>query len=432
MNDEGSLILSELSQDKQLDILRWLLGAQEGQWLLRTAAAYGAVESLKLYAKVRSAQAKAEIKAMLALYGKTKAENLYDAAQILENYLKTVYDQRGWQGTFKPTATEANNNGTARIEIEVSRFVPLENAKKIGQTAPEALALMCDSLWGGWFEALLPDAELHVSSQIAGTNGRTTDLFIVSAYDPSLVMTMPIATPMYPPATPIETPPAPATSPIAELLQIPLEQLAPPQPAPIADPYGMYPPSNPSQPAPPPSNEAARPVSRLQQAMQKKQGDTAPAPVPSAPPKPAVDPLTLPQPVAPDTKPVASQALFMTDMEQKARDSVDRSKRKNPQIMQKLFLSKQARELLSESAENPEPEEISIAGGIETILQKLIAQELIAKPGSITVGVHIMTLPSGGIQIRVGDRVYEAVSDVPPGRIRELLQQAVAQFNEQF
>jgi hypothetical protein len=423
--------VSQINPERQFDILRWLVAAQEGQWLVRTAAAYGAVESLKLYGKVRSTQAKSEMKAILTLLGKTKADNLADASQILAEFLRAVYGERGWAGTFKTTAGEASNNGTARVEIEVNRFIALDNAKKVGQGSPEALALMFDTLWSSWFEALLPDADLHVTTQLAGSGGRITDLFIVSAYDPNLAMTMPIATPANKPTSPdmpyayepVPSPPA-ASSPIAELLQIPLEQIVPPkiEPAPVADPYGLSPSTSTSTPP-----ESVRPASRLQQAMQKKQGDAPSAP--ASPAQPAIDPLTAPHPVEPSTKPNNLSPLFQTDLDKQARDSVDRSKRKNPAIMQKLFLSKQARDMLAESADNPGQEALSIAGGIETILQRLIAQELAVRPGSITVGVHILSLPSGGIQIRVGDRMYEAVSDVPPGRIRELLEQAVAEFN---
>jgi hypothetical protein len=444
--------MNQINPDKQFEILRWLLGAQEGQWLVRTAAAYGAVESLKLYGKVRATQAKAEMKAMLTLAGKTKAETLSEAAQILQEYIKMVYGERGWLGTFKLSATEANNNGTVRLEIEVSRFTPLENAKKIGQSAPEALTLLCDSLWGGWFEALLPEAELHVSTQLAGTNGRIVDTFIVSAYDPNMVLTMPIM--------PLESASPPlAASPIAELLQIPLGPVKA-ESLPAVDPYGLstadlrIPAADNPASLPNSTTDFVRPASRLQQAMQKRQGDnigqpqanigqsdrttTGQPPANSgqpqgvAPTPNPVDPLTVPHPTSPNSAPAIRDSYYQTDFDQKARDNVDKSKRKNPAIMQKIFLSKEARELLADSSNKPEQPQVSIAGGIEGILQRLIAQELAVRPGSITVGVHVMTLPSGGVQIRVGDRVYEAVSDVPPGRIRELIQQAVAEWSEQL
>lgn len=234
----------QINEDKQLEILRWLLGAQEGQWLVRAAAVYGAPESLKLSGKVRVAQAKAEMKAMLTLVGKAKAEDLADAAKILETFLLMVYGERGWSGTLRVMATEATNNGTGRLEIEAVRCPPIDNAKKVGQAAPEALASLCDAVWSSWFEVLLPDYELYVAVQLAGTNGRTVDLFNVTAYDPTFIATMPVMPVMSMRDTSATAPvSAPASSPIAELLQIPLEPLAQPknEPAPLPNPYTTNP-----------------------------------------------------------------------------------------------------------------------------------------------------------------------------------------------
>lgn len=68
----------------------------------------------------------------------------------------------------------------------------------------------------------------------------------------------------------------------------------------------------------------------------------------------------------------------------------------------------------------------TLADGIEIILQDLIRRE--AEP--LHQAIHVESTESGGVRILVGDRIYFSVSEMPEGRVKGLLQQAVQHWNK--
>ncbi len=421
----------ELKGNKPIELLRWLLSTIEGQWLMKTSAAYGPGEAIKLSSKVRSAFGKTEMKAMLALIGKSKADDLADSIEIVQTYLTLVYGERGWVGSFRQTG--GNNGGVGRVEIEVVKCGALDNLKKAA-SGGEGLALACEMMWNSWFEVLLPEWQIEVTSQFAGTNGRTSDLYTVSCFPQDFEVEVPMLESQ---PAPVQAPPTPM-SPVAAALQMVEE----PPAQPINMDYTSYTP--PVQAAPPVQNNPWPPATQpstslapiapanivpqggsLAERMANKRASQTPE-----------QPQLIAEPPAPPPPPAlrydlkSGQALYAKDYDKEAKESVERTERKRNKIMQKLFISKEARQLMEVGNEKPLTPEFSLAAGIESILQQLITQENTLLPGVINEQVHVVSGADGDLQIHVGTKVYSAVGDVPPGRIRELLQTAVERWGE--
>jgi hypothetical protein len=127
--------------------------------------------------------------------------------------------------------------------------------------------------------------------------------------------------------------------------------------------------------------------------------------------------------------PDSGRPLFSENLDDEVKRSVERRKsQKGMTFMSRLMLSKEAQEMLKGSEDEKPVQLLSLAGGVEINLQRLLGQELVRQPGSITEPVHVVDGPDGDLQIHVGRQVYSSVGEVPPGRILELLQQAVAEW----
>ncbi len=473
----------EINRDKQTELLRWLLATLDGQWLSKTAAMYSPADASKLNSRVHTTLGRTEMKAMLSLLGKSRADNLSDAVEIIKTYLNLAYGERGFNGTFRPV--QAAGGGQQRLEIEVARFSGLDNIKKVAQAAGERPGMATQELWSIWFETLLPDEQVEVSVQSKPTG----DLVVVTATSDSFVAPLPL-----------DLAPQEEISPIAAVLQIPLEpaQPAPPparasgfgappaNPATSAMPSGNSPASNPTEKpqgypftsgynyrpeaeptalgysgpveapmhpsnlpsvssTPSSSVEPARPATGMNEAgaarstggslnqrlMRQKQGDNAEM-LPHGTP-PALqnqESAGLVPPGALKVNPTSGRPLFADDLDEEAKKSVEKRKpQKGLPFMSRLMISKEAREMLEQSGdEKPMLAAFSLAGGVEAALQRLVAQELAQQPGSIIEPIHVVDGPEGELQIHVGARMYSSVGDVPPGQVRELLQQAVDEW----
>ncbi len=427
----------EIKAERQLEFLRWVFSTLDGQWLIKTSAAYSPADSLKLSGKVRGALGKSEMRAMLALLGKNKADNLADAVEIIKTFLQLAYGERGFAGVFR------NGQGANRIEIEITKWNLLENLRKAASGSNESLSLTTELLWSSWFETLLPDTQVEVAVQFAGSGGRSTDLFSIvcfsedegqwlAASEPAPQASMP-PTAVVPTPAPVTVPPA-ELSPIAAALQMPLEDkpvessdytsYTPPAQAfnvPLPLVAESVPPVAPptSLPTPPPAPTGGSLAQRL---ASKRQQET-PAVAEPAAPSPEMIPL-----IHYDTK--TAKPLFSEDIDKKVKETVERRELKRNKLMQKIFISKEARELLDKGAEQEIVPEFSLAMGIENELQKLITRENMLIPDSITEIVHVVAGPDGELQIQVGNKVYSAIGDIPESRVKQLLQQAVQEWGD--
>jgi hypothetical protein len=448
-----------IDKDKQLDIMRWLMYAWDGQWLGRTAAVYGAGEAAKMNSRVRSAFAKIEMKGLLALVGKKQADNLSDAAEMLRTYFDLVFGERGFQGRFSPVA--AAPGGGSRLEIQVVKLTALDSLKKVAQAANEPATGACELLWTTWFESLLPDAQLQVASRsengyevyhvvsLAEQFTATPDLFDVPmpaefarpvapapvVVAPSPVQPLPANVPNMPPALPKLEPPTPspvsfsASSPIAEALQIPMEQVKPPE----ARPAGLIGGSEPGA------------TVNQQSGMGGRLLGNAPAPlsfadlVPGNPPAQAqtAPPPAFVAPVAPAGTPLPSlgvdtsgRPLFSGDLQEEAKMRAIRTKNKTQGGFGRLFMSKQARELMDKAVDEPVMQVTSVAAKVDSVLQPKLQAARQLNPGVYPEIVRVVGGPEGELQIVVGNQVYQSVNDMPPGPVQDIIRQAVDEWSE--
>ncbi|HEX2914233.1 MAG TPA: hypothetical protein VH186_25765 [Chloroflexia bacterium] len=457
----------QINTDKQLDILRWMIYSLDGQWLARTSAVYGPEEASKLNTRVRASFGKLEMKALLALLGKKQAANLSDAAEMLKAYFTLAFGERGFQGQFKPVI--ASPGGSARLEVEVQKLVALESLKKAAQQAKEDPALACELLWNSWLETLLPEASLQITIRSLPAG----ELYQIDSLAEIFTSPLPVPTAISTPAStvpePVSTENEEGLSPIAAALRIPLDQVAPSAstgPAPVSDPYASNSFSFNSPPPPlasdtrpgavPPIGESEvsgqRPGSGLSRRIRlQSSGSDNSALEPSglnsypAETTPAWQPesfagqptwesshpdSTVPPPASLGLDPNTGRPLFSSTPESEAKDALRSYKSRNLPLMSRMFMSKEARELFAKSSEQPVVRPVSIAANVDLILQRKLAQARMAQPGSYPEDIRVVGGMDGGVQIVIGNRTYDSVSDVPAGPIRAILNAAVEEWSE--
>ncbi len=468
-----------IDPQKQTEVLRWLMFAWDGQWQARALALYGPVEASRLSARVRSAFGKVEMRALLSLVGKERAVNLADAAGLLETYFNFVWGERGFQGRFLPPETAPN--GTPRMTVQVRQMTALESLKKAAQSAGEDPSLACEMLWSAWLETLLPDSQVQVTARL----GDNYDQFQIDNLGEALPNPVPFPGREVAPASPNpKSPHLPdeadfEESPIAAALQIPLERVAPGHTGELSqpnmdDPYA----SGPASYSPPPGSTGNSPgpdslryapapstnnlfstqqligagepgadhnllrrggtgglTSRLQQKAENAQPSEAQqaqarrvTPPPQAAPLPAI-PDFQPAPFGPyQNDPATGRPLFSTDPEEEARSKVLRSK--NLPLMSRLFMGKEARELIDRGKDEPMVHLSSIAEKVDFILQRRMAQARMANPGQFLESVRVTGGPEGALEILIGNQRFSSIDQIPPGPTLGIIRQAVEEYSQ--
>lgn len=466
-----------IDPQKQTEFLRWLMFAWDGQWQARAVAVYGPVEAFRLNARVRAAFGKVEMKALLALVGKEHAVNLADAANLLETYFNFVWSDRGFQGQFLPPETAPN--GMSRMVVQVRQMTALDSLKKAAQAAGEDPRLCCEMLWHAWLETLLPDTQFQVTARL----GDSYDMFQISGLSEAVSNPVPFPGRDIAPATQAELPDEAdfEESPIAAALQIPLERVAPgitgelTPAAELADPYASGPasysppPGSTSTPPPPeslryaPAPTTTRLFSTQQligatepgadqnlarkggtgalttRLQQKEKGDTTQttdAFVPvlrNAPPAPPIQPTvpTVPadwQPVPPYTiDPATGRPLFSTDPEEEAKAKILRSK--SLPLMSRLFMGKEARELMERGKDEPMAQVSNVAEKVDFILQRRLGQARVTNPGQYLESVRVLSGADGALEILIGNQRFSSIDQVPAGPIFDIIRQSVEEYS---
>jgi hypothetical protein len=473
-----------IDPQKQTEVLRWLMFAWDGQWQARILALYGPTEASRLGARVRSAFGKVEMRALLSLVGKERAVNLADAANLLETYFNFVWGERSFQGRFLPP--ETGPNGMPRLTVQVREMTALESLKKAAQAAGEDPSLACEMLWSAWLETLLPDTQVQVTARL----GDTYDQFQIDNLGEALPNPVPFPGRAAAPAaenanndTDLPDEAAFEESPIAAALQIPLERVAPGltgelNPPSMDDPYA----SGPASYSPPPGTTGATPgpdslryapapttnnlfstqqligasepgadqnllrrggtgglTSRLQQKAETPASHAPPTeaaqaqvrsvtPPPQAAPLPAM-PDFQPAPYVPyQNDPATGRPLFSTDPEEEARSKVLRSK--NLPLMSRLFMGKEARELIDRGKGEPMVHLTSVAEKVDFILQRRMAQARMTNPGQFLESVRVVGGPEGSLEILIGNRRFSSIEQVPPGPTLDIIRQAVEEYSQ--
>lgn len=152
----------EINPERQLELLKKLLFAWDAQWFLKSAAAFGPDEALKLNARTRTAFGRLEMKAMLALLGKNQAANLADALEVIQTYHVLAF-------SHNPILSGANlignetTGGRGKAWLGLARCAVLDNAKRaaLPLNPSENHCIYCQMLWQTWLENLLPDAQIE-------------------------------------------------------------------------------------------------------------------------------------------------------------------------------------------------------------------------------------------------------------------------------
>lgn len=495
----------EINQERQLELLRRLLFAWDAQWFLKSAAAFGPDEALKVNARVRAAYGRLEMKAMLALIGQEQAANLADSLEVIKTYHQIAFSHNPILSGTHLVASDTNGN-RGKALVALARCVALDNAKRsaLPVSPSDTNCIYCQMLWTTWFENLLPDAQIEVVFEAQSMQGAPHGVLTVTCYRatsstaatfetpavPAYNPFMPpptnnIATPAavypdVPPVTPVAPSPnspyyaqnlpvAPSSDlpsyyaqslpfvpspdlPSADLSYPPAYPPSEPIPSSYVNAEASYPPPLPVAPPPaapliggnevatPATNRAAAPSGSLRQRLQQNR-DAAQSNVSNIG-KQAASPLNSPvskansdEPMLVPTThidPVTGRPLFSGDMERLIDSGVKNTKKRSLNLISRVMLSKEAQQLLKESADNPTPPVVpmTLANSIDTILQRLLIAEQNERPGYVSGVVRVSNRPNGDLQIQIGSNYYDSVEAVPPSRIKDLLQQAVSLWYE--
>ena len=139
--------------EKKARMLALLALAWDGQWFLKVCDEYGWEAAVQLNARVRAAFGRIEMRAMLRALSKQTADDLEDAARIIQIYFQEVL-AAGFDAEFTVEGDQA--------EITVTRCAALLGAKRAGLERHDQACIACRGLWPACFEVLLPGTPVEV------------------------------------------------------------------------------------------------------------------------------------------------------------------------------------------------------------------------------------------------------------------------------
>jgi hypothetical protein len=143
-----------ISDAQQVRMLRKLLLYWDGQWFLKTVDAFGLEAATELNARVRSSFGRIEMSLLLKTVGKSRADDLPDALQLLNTYAR-VFMGGGLRAEF-------TSLGENQAEVIVRHCLAYEGAKRAALPRVDQACTACETLWDAWFETLLPGAQVTV------------------------------------------------------------------------------------------------------------------------------------------------------------------------------------------------------------------------------------------------------------------------------
>lgn len=396
----------EINQERQLELLKRLLFAWDAQWFLKSAAAFGPDEALKVNARTRTAFGRLEMKAMLALLGKNQAIDLADALDIIQTYHALAFSHNPILSGANLVGNESTD-GRSKAWLGLARCAVLDNAKRaaLPPTPSENPCIYCQMLCQTWLENLLPNAQIvAVFEDDYAPHSPHGDLTIFCFKAGVTVTAQPSLAPDYIPTTPTALSYPPLSQPAAPLIGS--SEIA--NNRPTTQQGGLRQRLEQTRPARPPLPDVYTPPVET-----SNRGEAVPAG----------------QRLVPDLRidPLTGRPLFAGGMEQEIEAAVQSSKKKNFNLISRVMLSKEAQEMLKKSAENPTPtlQPMTLASNLDAILQRLLIAENKKRPGTINQAVRFSNTPYGDLQIQVGPHYYGTIDEVPPGLVKELLQQVI-------
>jgi hypothetical protein len=134
-------------------MLAFLAMAWDGQWFLKTYDEYGWDAAARLNARVRAAFGRIEMRRMLRALGKQAADDLADAARIIQTYFREVL-AAGFDAEFIAEGEY--------VEVIVTRCAALSGAKRAKLKRYDQACVACPGLWQAYVDVLLPDTPVEI------------------------------------------------------------------------------------------------------------------------------------------------------------------------------------------------------------------------------------------------------------------------------
>ena len=164
--------LYPLSEQAKVNILRKLAFFWDGQWFLKTVDEFGLEAAIRLNARVRAAFGRIEMRTLLRALGKRQADDLADATRLIATY-GDVLMGGAFRADFQAvTSTQA--------EARIYRCAAYEGAKMARLERVDQACVACETLWGAWFEVLLPDTSVDIRYPMRQGKGDRHCHFIIS------------------------------------------------------------------------------------------------------------------------------------------------------------------------------------------------------------------------------------------------------------
>jgi len=142
-----------ISPEEKARMLALLAMAWDGQWFLKVYDEYGWETATRLNARVRAAFGRIEMRRMLRALGKRAADDLKDAARIIQVYFREVL-AAGFDAGF---VVEGD-----RADVTVTRCAALSGSKRAGLERHDQSCVACRGLWQAYLGVLLPDTPVAV------------------------------------------------------------------------------------------------------------------------------------------------------------------------------------------------------------------------------------------------------------------------------
>lgn len=171
----GESELYEFPAEARSALLTRLLMAWDGQWYLKVYDRFGWDAATELNARVRADYGRIEIRSALRALGKRRADDLADAVRVLRSYYQLYGD-----------AFEARYQASDKqVDAFVSRCAALDGSKRARLERHDQACIACETLWPGWFRALMPGREFSLEIDGRMGYGAARCHFIVRQLDGS-------------------------------------------------------------------------------------------------------------------------------------------------------------------------------------------------------------------------------------------------------
>ena len=146
--------LYPLSDEVKVNMLRKLAMFWDGQWFLKTVDEFGLEAAIRVNATVRTAFGRIEMRTLLRALRKRRADDLADAIRVIATYGEVLMG-----GVLR---ADFQVTSPTQAEARIYRCAAYAGAKMARLARVDQACIACETLWGAWFEVLLPDTPVTV------------------------------------------------------------------------------------------------------------------------------------------------------------------------------------------------------------------------------------------------------------------------------